>query len=273
MVACNLAFIVLLSRQWYSYHTAFERLDKEFPNQIYLPVHIALYLGIFFSCLLICVVVLILLSLWRPRLFLGPSRRDEEVRHRGTGRPFNPHQYNQPLMNWVNQLLLTCLWILTCVSMQAKLPGATYANMHDAHLFPPSRLEVPLNALANAHFYLGIVAWLVFSFVVFNFGKTLVLFRVDVVTRARRVWRTFRAEMEVRRANERALRASRGTTTAGSSGWPSSFSSSSNAATALSSDRADNTHFEMGGREGVDQSSWETVGGSPETPQSARLRN
>lgn len=275
MVASNLTLIILLGRQWYSYHRAFLALDEEMPNQIYIPVHVALYLGILFSCLILGVVVLIFLGLWRPRIILRKSRLDEEARHSYSGTDYNPELYNQPFISWINQFSLTCTWIITCVSMQAKLPGAAYANMLDAHLFPRSWFELSLNVLANAHLYLGIVGWIILSFVVFQFGKSLVLFRLDVTTRCKRFWRIFKAQYEVELANQWALRASReGTVRAAS--WPSSYSSSpSNTPASSSLDRtaADtdrDTHIEM---ETARATSWPSSypSSSSNTPQASSL--
>lgn len=275
MVAANLTLLIFLCLQWYSYHRAFLALDKEFPNQIFMPVHIAAYLALVFASLLGCMVILTLLGLWRPKIIIHTSRLDEEARH-GDDTGYDPALYNQPLMSWVNHIALNCAWIVTCVSMQAKLPGAAYANMDDAELFPASRLELNLTTLASAHFFFGIVGWLIFAIVIVQFGKSVVLFRVDVVARFKEAWRTMKANMEVRRANERALQASREATT-----WASSSTSSPSSgerssaepdiemvsATWSNSTLAENREETRSLRD-----SWETVD-SPEIPHRARLRN
>lgn len=291
MVASNLTMIILLGRQWYSYHVAFFTLDKQRPNQIQVPVLIASSRDVISLFLISCVIFTVFIGLWCPNVILRESQLDEEARHSYAGTEYNPHLYNQPFRSWVSQLSLACAWIITCVSMQAKLPGATYANMKDAYLFPPSRLELSLNALAMAHLFLGIGGWMILALGVFLFGKTLVLLRVDLTSRCKRTWGVIKADYKVRMANEEALKASR--VTARSASWPSSFSSSSLSGTAgLSSgergaDAEGDTHIEMesmstlnGSREEwreqevVDRPfSWEAGDDSLDIPQSAKLRN
>ncbi|KAK2766136.1 hypothetical protein FQN54_007652 [Arachnomyces sp. PD_36] len=226
MIFWNINIIILLCIRWYTYIRAFLALDKEFPDQISMQVHNAAAIWVVFSIILGCLVLLTLLSIWRPRCLLGAGRIDEESRHNDreneTSTLPNPDLYNQHFQSWLVHISLVFAWLLTGISIQAKLPGAEYKNMPNAENFPPSGLQVPLKTLAELYFWLGLAGWSILTFVMFRFAKIVALFRIDVTNRCMDVWKTYKAGREVRRSNGGQLE---GTTPIGRleswSGWSS----------------------------------------------------
>ncbi|WEW56402.1 hypothetical protein PRK78_001845 [Emydomyces testavorans] len=133
----NLTSLILIARQWHSYHIGFVALAGENSGLIDREITIMDRMDTaFLSCISATTTVWMVVVMYK-------QSKQKEPESRG-------------VKEAMAQLLLIVSWVLTLLVVQAKLPQAQYKNMPGAELYIPTSFEMDLEALTDQWFATGL---------------------------------------------------------------------------------------------------------------------